>query len=94
MLKPLHSLRYLRWFTGDVIHLNIFGMRLIVLNTAAAASALLDKRSAAYANRPWFTMLNEMYVALTLYCCSSDVDRDLTFSLPRSWRRNPALWRK
>ncbi len=57
-------------------------MRLIVLNTAAAASALLDKRSAAYANRPWFTMLNEMYVPLTLYCFSSDIDRDLPFPYP------------
>ena len=41
---------------GDVIHLHAMGKSFIVLNSARAATDLLDKRSYNYSERPDFPM--------------------------------------
>ncbi|GJE94427.1 cytochrome P450 [Phanerochaete sordida] len=41
---------------GDVIYFNIFGKHVVVLSSQAAASDLLEKRSAIYSSRPRFTI--------------------------------------
>jgi hypothetical protein len=38
-------------FAGDIIFLNLLGLRIVVLNSAQAASDLLEKRSAIYSDR-------------------------------------------
>ena len=44
--------------TGDVIHLDILGQSIIVLNSQEAATDLLDKRSAKYSDRPSFPIFH------------------------------------
>ena len=39
---------------GDVIHLNLLGNSVVVINSQQAAADLLDKRSAKYSDRPAF----------------------------------------
>lgn len=41
---------------------NIFGPRLIVLNSIETATELLDKRSGTFSDRPEMTMFNDLYV--------------------------------
>lgn len=58
--------------TGSIISLNLLGQPLIVLNSAAHAVALLDKRSTIYSDRPVLTMGGELVgwkytLALTPY---------------------------
>ncbi|KAJ6561796.1 cytochrome P450 [Mycena capillaripes] len=45
---------------GNIYHLRVFSAHYIVLNTAKAASDLLDKRSAIYSDRPTFVMGGEL----------------------------------
>jgi hypothetical protein len=45
---------------GDIIYINAFRNPIIVLNTAEAASQLLDKRSNKYSSRPVRTMASEL----------------------------------
>ncbi|KAJ7110785.1 cytochrome P450 [Mycena crocata] len=45
---------------GDIIYFHTFGNPVIVLNSAAVAHDLLDKRSAIYSYRPQFPMANEV----------------------------------
>ncbi|KAI0083867.1 cytochrome P450 [Irpex rosettiformis] len=45
---------------GDLIYLETLGKKMVVLNSAAAAFELLDKRSSIYSYRPKFTMANEV----------------------------------
>ncbi|KAJ1300653.1 hypothetical protein OPQ81_002301 [Rhizoctonia solani] len=42
---------------SDIVFLNILGHRLIVLNSAEAATEILDKRSASYSDRPQIPMV-------------------------------------
>ncbi|KAF5345745.1 hypothetical protein D9758_011875 [Tetrapyrgos nigripes] len=49
-----------REYGSDVIHLNMCGTPLIVLNSLETATELLHKRSSNYSDRPRFTMLNEL----------------------------------
>ncbi|KAF8695637.1 cytochrome P450, partial [Rhizoctonia solani] len=44
---------------SDIIHLNIMGQSIVVLNSAQAASDLLDKRSAIYSDRVNAAMVND-----------------------------------
>jgi hypothetical protein len=46
-------------FSGDMIHLNVFGQHFLILNTWEAVNDLLNKRS-AYSGRPQFTMISEL----------------------------------
>ncbi|KAI5822527.1 cytochrome P450 [Schizophyllum commune Tattone D] len=45
---------------GDVVHLEIFGKHMIILNTFEAAQDLMERRSAIYSDRPRFVMLAEL----------------------------------
>ncbi|KAJ7112408.1 cytochrome P450 [Mycena crocata] len=45
---------------GNIYHLRVFTTHYIVLNSAKAASDLLDKRSAIYSDRPTFVMGGEL----------------------------------
>lgn len=45
---------------GDVIYIHVFGNPIIVLNSAKAATELLDKRSSIYSSRPQRTMVSEL----------------------------------
>ncbi|KAF4567124.1 hypothetical protein EYR36_010741 [Pleurotus pulmonarius] len=56
-------IKYHEWakhYDSDIIHLNIAGSSLIVIDTAEAANELFDKRSSIYSSRPRFIMLNEL----------------------------------
>ncbi|KAF9016760.1 cytochrome P450 [Hymenopellis radicata] len=55
--------QYARWgeeFDSDIIHLDVAGTSIVVLNSAEAASELLDGRSALYSDRPRAVMANEL----------------------------------
>ncbi|KAH9841066.1 cytochrome P450 [Rhodofomes roseus] len=41
---------------GDLVHLDVFGHHIVILNTAQAAKDLLDDRSSIYSDRPILTM--------------------------------------
>ncbi|KAK0497945.1 cytochrome P450 [Armillaria luteobubalina] len=49
-----------RRYDSDIIHLNLMGTCLIVVNTREAARELFDRRSAIYSDKPPFPMLNEL----------------------------------
>ncbi|KAK0234561.1 cytochrome P450 [Armillaria nabsnona] len=54
---------YHRWCKGydtDIIHLDVAGTSIVVLDTVEAATELLDNRSAIYSSRPRMTMVNEL----------------------------------
>jgi hypothetical protein len=44
---------------GDVVHVNMLGQHLIILNSIEAANELLDQRSAIYSDRPFIPMLQD-----------------------------------
>jgi hypothetical protein len=45
-------------FSGDIFYMNMIGQPVVVLNSAQAASDLLEKRSAIYSDRVGSTMVN------------------------------------
>ncbi|KIK66619.1 hypothetical protein GYMLUDRAFT_257455, partial [Collybiopsis luxurians FD-317 M1] len=45
---------------SDIVHVNIAGQSMIILNTYEAAKELLEKRGAIYSDRPQLTMPNEL----------------------------------
>ncbi|KAF5341606.1 hypothetical protein D9758_014087 [Tetrapyrgos nigripes] len=47
-------------YGSDIIHLDLLGTPLIVVNSLKAATELLDKRSSNYSDRPRMTMLCEL----------------------------------
>ncbi|CAK5277831.1 unnamed protein product [Mycena citricolor] len=49
-----------RELNSDIIHLDMAGTHLIVLNSAQAVDDLLNKKSALYSDRPRFTMLHDI----------------------------------
>ncbi|KAJ7676990.1 cytochrome P450 [Mycena polygramma] len=54
---------YMKWgheYNSDIIHLNVVGTSMIVLNSVEAANDLLDKRSGIYSDRPRLPMANEL----------------------------------
>ncbi|EIW83661.1 CyP450 monooxygenase [Coniophora puteana RWD-64-598 SS2] len=55
-------LTYAEWGKtfGDLIYLEILGMRLLVINSDAIAKELLDKRAATYSDRPQVPMVTLM----------------------------------
>jgi hypothetical protein len=44
---------------GDVVHVNVLGQHLIIINSIEAADELLDQRSTIYSSRPFIPMLND-----------------------------------
>ncbi|KAK0486576.1 cytochrome P450 [Armillaria novae-zelandiae] len=54
---------YNKWckeYDTDIIHLDVAGTSIVVLDTLEAATELLDNRSAIYSSRPRMTMVNEL----------------------------------
>lgn len=53
---------YVKWRDdyGSIMHLEVFGKHMIVLNSAQAARDLMDKRAAIYSHRPRMPMLIEL----------------------------------
>ncbi|KAJ3932378.1 MAG: cytochrome P450 [Lentinula lateritia] len=47
-------------YQSDLIHLNVFGTHVLVVNSAEVAKALFEGKSALYGDRPRMTMLNEL----------------------------------
>lgn len=54
---------------GDVVHVNLLGKSIILLNSEQAAADLLDKRSANYSDRPAFPI----YERCASRLCASSV---------------------
>ncbi|KIK66610.1 hypothetical protein GYMLUDRAFT_157089 [Collybiopsis luxurians FD-317 M1] len=55
---------YTNWYhkyKSDIVHVNIAGQSMIILNTHEATKELLEKRGAKYSDRPKFTMMNELW---------------------------------
>ena len=48
---------------GDIVHLNILGQHIVILNSVKATRDLLDRRSAIYSDRPTLTMINDLCVS-------------------------------
>ncbi|KAL4264130.1 cytochrome P450 family protein [Pleurotus pulmonarius] len=56
-------IKYHEWSkqcNSDIIHLNVAGSIIVVVDTSEAAYELFDKRSSIYSSRPRFVMLNEL----------------------------------
>ncbi|KAF9061653.1 cytochrome P450 [Rhodocollybia butyracea] len=47
-------------YNSDIIHLNVFGSSIVVVNSLEVAQDLFDKRSSIYSDRPRMPMLNEL----------------------------------
>ena len=46
--------------TGDIMHVRMFGIHIVYLNTLEVANDLLGARSATYSDRPRLVMANEV----------------------------------
>ncbi|KAJ7706284.1 cytochrome P450 [Mycena rosella] len=55
-------LTYKHWAEtyGDIIYIEVFGSRMIILNSLSAVTQLLEKRSANYSDRPPMHMVNDL----------------------------------
>ncbi|KAG6908814.1 hypothetical protein DXG01_003167 [Tephrocybe rancida] len=61
--KTLEWITYHKWcqeLGSDIIHLDVAGQSIIVLDTAEVATELLEKRSSIYSGRPRLPMINEL----------------------------------
>ncbi len=56
---------------GDVVHFNVFGSHVVVLNSYEATRDLLDARGSIYSSRPRLVMLKEVYVYSIIILTSS-----------------------
>ncbi|KAA1476022.1 cytochrome P450 [Dentipellis sp. KUC8613] len=59
---PTHAqwVTYTKWsrdYNSDLVSVNAFGQAIVVINTAKAAQALLEKRSIIYSDRPSWTVI-------------------------------------
>ncbi|KAH7870900.1 cytochrome P450 [Lentinula edodes] len=50
-----------RTYESDIVHVNIAGNSIIILNTLEAAMELLEQRSSIYSSRPTLRMLNDLW---------------------------------
>ncbi|KJA26914.1 hypothetical protein HYPSUDRAFT_1036249 [Hypholoma sublateritium FD-334 SS-4] len=46
-------------YKSDIIHLNVFGVSIVILNSVKTISDLMEKRSSIYSGRPKFTLINK-----------------------------------
>ncbi|PCH43276.1 cytochrome P450 [Wolfiporia cocos MD-104 SS10] len=61
--KSHEWLAYERWgrvFDSDIIHLNLCGTPVVVVNSTSAAYELFERKSSLYSDRPRMTMLNDL----------------------------------
>jgi len=59
-LKPLYGEGLTQSLTGDIIHLQIFGQHLVILNSSKAAVEMLDKKSVKYSDRPILPFVGDL----------------------------------
>ncbi len=52
----LHMGLYL-YFPGDVVHAQVFGEHILILNSYKATMELLEKRASIYSDRPTIPMI-------------------------------------
>ncbi len=52
-----HEMKYVDAREADLVSINAFGKVIVVINTAKAAQALLEQRSAIYSDRPFLTIV-------------------------------------
>lgn len=71
---PIPILMSLRSTSGDIIYIYVFGNPILILNSAAAASDLLEKRGGNYSSRPFRTMVTELCVIMTFLTIYSNTD--------------------
>ncbi|KAF8240485.1 cytochrome P450 [Tricholoma matsutake] len=63
MPKAFEWVTYHKWckeFDSDIIHLNVAGTSLVVLDTSEATTELLERRSSIYSDRARMPMMNEL----------------------------------
>ncbi|KAF8218550.1 cytochrome P450 [Tricholoma matsutake] len=63
MPKSLEWVTYHKWckeFDSEIIHLNVAGTSLVVLDTSEATTELLERRSSIYSDRPRMPMAKEL----------------------------------
>ena len=68
---------------GDVIHFNIFGTRILYVNSFAAVNDLFDKKSSVYSGRPRLPMIKEVSVFPYLY---------ISFNISKLIQMNPYIY--
>lgn len=64
MPKDYWWLKFAEWSKqyGDVVHLNVLGQHIVILDSVEATKELLDRRSAIYSDRPHMPMVIDLYV--------------------------------
>ncbi len=50
-------------FIGDIMHIDVLGDHIIILDSLEAITELLEKRSSIYSDRPRMPMLKELLVS-------------------------------
>ncbi|KAF8729783.1 cytochrome P450 family, partial [Rhizoctonia solani] len=73
---------------SDIVYLELFGQKIVVLNSAEAASDLLDKRSGIYSDRPSIPMVTDP----SLMNWTNSVSLAKYGELTRSYRRIMNNW--
>ena len=63
------------WPDSDLIRLNLLGNNVIIVNSYAAATDLLEKRGTTYSERPVFTMLADLWVFQSVFVTLADMPR-------------------
>ncbi|KAF7980001.1 hypothetical protein HWV62_40098 [Athelia sp. TMB] len=53
-------------YNSDIIYMDIFGTRIVVLNSFEAITELLEKRARIYSSRPRFVMVQELQTGATI----------------------------
>lgn len=59
--------------TGDLVHLNVLGMHIVVVNSQKIAIDLMEKRSKIYSDRPYLAMAGDLCAHYYRVFCLSDV---------------------
>nr|BAL05095.1 cytochrome P450 [Phanerodontia chrysosporium] len=74
-------------YNSDILHFEVFGSHLVVLNSAEATRQILEKQSSITSDRAHSVMLNEL--------SGWDTDRTVTFmEYGDSWRRHRKLFQE
>ncbi|KAF8626942.1 hypothetical protein AX17_006442 [Amanita inopinata Kibby_2008] len=63
MPKEFEWVQYHEWckeFDTDILHLDMMGTPIIILDTSEVTTELLEKRSTIYSGRMWSTMVHDL----------------------------------
>ena len=61
---PLYGIAHLTNFAGDMVYVEMFGKKFLMVNKYEVAFELLNKRSSIYSSRPNYVMVNELCVSV------------------------------